>query len=318
MSGVAALGLAAGMALTLGAPSALAEEGAMIVPASGKVTGTPNGYCTSGNSHDGFDIAASVGTPVVASADGTVRQADYADSPGNRIVLDHASGWETRYLHLDSKAVSTGESVTKGQVIGTVGNTGSSTGPHLHFQIERNDSVIRDGSLLDDFTCHSTVSQGSAIGYSFPGLPGGGDVVNDFPKLREGDRGEKVELAQTLLTQAGYDTEVDGVFGEATVASLKAFQEEVGAEVDAVLGPKSWGALLTAPAAGDKLREGSSGEEVKYLQRGLNATLRIDLGIDGKLGSATLSAVKQYQESRGLAADGVVGPDTWSALKSGA
>ncbi|MFD6668990.1 MULTISPECIES: peptidoglycan DD-metalloendopeptidase family protein [Streptomyces] len=303
------------VALTSG--TAAAEQGAMIVPAGGTITGSPNGYCRSGNPHDGFDIAGPTGASVKAAADGTVRQSDHAASPGNRVVIDHAGGWETRYLHLNSRAVSTGQKVKKGQVIGTIGSTGHSTGPHLHFQVERNDVVIRDASLLDDFRCGSTVSQGRTIAYAFPGLPGGGGAVDAYPKLREGDRGDAVKNLQTHLAAAGHSVEKDGVFGAKTLQAVKAFQKKIGTAADGVVGPKTWGALVTAPAKGTKLREGSSGTEVKYLQRGLNATLGRSLAVDGKLGSASKAAVVAYQKSRGLAADGVVGPSTWSALKSG-
>ncbi len=316
-SGLVTVAVLATGGVALAGGTAAAEQGAMIVPASGTITGSPNGYCRSGNSHDGFDIAGPTGASVKASADGTVRQSDNAASPGNRVVIDHAGGWETRYLHLNSRAVSTGQKVKKGQVIGTIGSTGHSTGPHLHFQVERNDVVIRDSSLLNNFRCGSAVSQGKTISYSFPGLPGGGGVVDAYPKLREGDRGDAVKSLQTHLVTAGHSVEKDGVFGAKTLAAVKAFQKKIGTGVDGVVGPKTWGALLTAPAKGTKLREGSTGTEVEYLQRGLNATLGRSLDVDGKLGAASKAAVIAYQKSRGLAADGVVGPTTWSAFKSG-
>jgi len=317
VAGTAGLAAAAGMTVGVGAGPAHAETGAMIVPTSGTITGTPHGYCRSGSSHDGFDIAASTGTTVVAAADGVVRQSDSAASPGNRVVIDHAGGWETRYLHLDSRAVSTGQRVSKGQVVGTVGSTGHSTGPHLHFQVERNDTVIRDASLLDDFRCGSTVSRGRAIGYGFSGLPASGSAVGAYPTLRQGDRGDAVTQLQKALTAAGHAVSADGVFGPATAGAVKAFQAAVGTTSDGVVGPRTWGALMTASAKGTKLREGSSGEEVKHLQRGLNATLGSGLTVDGRFGAATKSAVVAYQRSRGLAADGVVGPATWGALKGG-
>lgn len=312
--------VASGVALGVGpvaAPAAHAETGAMIVPASGKITGTPGGYCRSGSSHDGFDIAAASGTTVVASADGKVRQADYASSPGNRIVIDHAGGWETRYLHLSSKSVKTGQTVKKGQKIGTVGSTGNSTGAHLHFQVERNGAVIRSSSLLDDFRCGSTVARGKAIQYGFSGLPGGSSSSTMYPKLRKGDRGNDVKRLQVHLTTAGHRVTADGSFGSATDAAVRAFQKKIGTKSDGVVGPKTWGALETAPAKGTKLREGSEGMEVKYLQRGINANLGTTLKVDGKFGSSTVSAVKRYQTSRGLKADAVVGPDTWAKLKGG-
>ncbi|SOD63422.1 Putative peptidoglycan binding domain-containing protein [Streptomyces zhaozhouensis] len=316
LSWLATAAILATTGVALSGGPAQAAQGAMIVPASGSITGTPNGYCGSGNSHAGFDIAGPTGASVVAAADGTVRQSDWASSPGNRVVIDHAGGWETRYLHLDSRSVTAGQTIKKGQVLGTIGSTGHSTGPHLHFQIERNDVVIRDASLLDDFRCGTTVAQGRAISYSFPGLPAS-DASGTYPKLREGDRGDAVTRLQERLTAAGHQLENDGVFGPLTTAAVRAFQSKIGTEVDGVVGPKTWAALETAPARGDKLRDGSTGTEVRYLQRGLNAALGLSLEVDGKFGPATRAAVISYQSSRGLAADAVVGPNTWNALKGG-
>ncbi|MFC7401045.1 peptidoglycan DD-metalloendopeptidase family protein [Citricoccus sp. GCM10030269] len=302
----------------LGATPASAETGAMIMPTSGSITGTPNGYCRSGNSHEGFDIAAPTGRKVVAAADGKVVTSDYASSPGNRVVVDHASGWETRYLHLNSKSVSVGQTVKKGQTVGYVGSTGGSTGPHLHFQIERNDVVVRDGSLLNDFTCGSTVTSGRAINYAFPGLSGGSSGSVAYPKLREGDRGEAVTQLQNALKNAGVNPgTIDGVFGTDTKSAVRSFPSKVGTGVDGVVGPKTWGALVTYPANETKLRNGSTGTQVIYLQRGLKATTGINLATDGKFGSNTESALRQYQSSRNLESDGVAGPNTWNALKKG-
>ncbi len=143
------------------------------------------------------------------------------------------------------------------------------------------------------------------------------DGSSAYPKIRQGDSGTAVKNAQVLLTAAGHPVEQDGKFGSETLAAVKAFQSKVGTSADGVVGPKTWGALVTARATGEKLRTGSEGAQVKILQRGLNATLGEDLVIDGKFGSATTSAVKRYQSSRGLSVDGVVGPATWGALKGG-
>lgn len=313
----AAVGLAAGL-FTVGSP-AQAENGAMIMPASGTITGTTKGYCRSGNEHGGFDIAAATGTPIYAAAPGTVTDVAYrSGDAGYRVKIDHGNGWETRYSHMNTwPSVKEGQRVGQGTYLGPVGSTGNSTGPHLHFAINKNGAKVTDASLVDDFVCGSRVSAKRTINYSFPGLSASTDVSSAYPKIRQGDSGTAVKNAQVLLTAAGHPVEQDGKFGSATLAAVKAFQSKVGTSADGVVGPKTWGALVTARATGEKLRTGSEGAQVKILQRGLNATLGEDLVVDGKFGSATTSAVKRYQSSRGLSVDGVVGPATWGALKGG-
>lgn len=88
--------------------------------------------------HSGIDIAAAPGTPVVAPADGTVVYASSAGGYGNVIVLDHGSGIKTRYAHLSAIKVKIGQRVSRGERIGAVGNSGRSTGPHLHYEVRVN------------------------------------------------------------------------------------------------------------------------------------------------------------------------------------
>ena len=88
------------------------------------------------------------GTPVYASADGTVTTATYHSSYGNYVVIDHGSGVSTLYAHAQSLVVSAGQTVTKGQLIMYEGSTGNSTGPHVHFEIRINGT--RNQSLAED------------------------------------------------------------------------------------------------------------------------------------------------------------------------
>lgn len=86
------------------------------------------------NGHPGIDFAAEEGAEVYAVAGGIVTTADYDAEKGNYVVLDHGGGLETEYQHMKSLLVSAGQSVVQGQVLGYVGSTGNSTGPHLHFE----------------------------------------------------------------------------------------------------------------------------------------------------------------------------------------
>ena len=92
--------------------------------------------------HYGVDLAANANTPVYAIASGTVTTAAYGDANGYYISLSHGGGYGSVYCHLNSFAVSAGEYVSQGQVIGYVGSTGWSTGPHLHFEIHLNGSTV--------------------------------------------------------------------------------------------------------------------------------------------------------------------------------
>ena len=96
-----------------------------------------------GNGHRGLDIAASTGTPIKAAAGGTVTTAGWNNSYGYMVIISHGNGVQTVYAHCSQLLVSAGQSVSQGQVIGKVGSTGNSTGPHLHFEIRVN-GVLQD------------------------------------------------------------------------------------------------------------------------------------------------------------------------------
>ena len=86
--------------------------------------------------HAGIDLAGPVGTPIYATADGTVSESGYnSGGYGNLVKLDHGRGIETRYGHMSAILVRAGQRVTRGQVIGRMGSTGRSTGSHLHYEV---------------------------------------------------------------------------------------------------------------------------------------------------------------------------------------
>ncbi|MDR2036724.1 MAG: M23 family metallopeptidase [Bacteroidales bacterium] len=103
--------------------------------------------------HKGMDFTAPIGTDIYATGDGVVVQSyaigDGSGVPtgvsagfGNRIVIDHGYGYQTLYAHMDKLEVKKGQKVKRGQVIGTVGNSGVSTGPHLHYEIHKNGKPV--------------------------------------------------------------------------------------------------------------------------------------------------------------------------------
>ncbi len=85
--------------------------------------------------HAGMDFSASIGTPVYVTGDGVVALADWKQGYGKCIIIDHGYGYQTLYAHLNEYKVRIGQKVTRGEQIGEVGNTGKSTGPHLHYEV---------------------------------------------------------------------------------------------------------------------------------------------------------------------------------------
>lgn len=98
--------------------------------------------------HNGVDLAAPTGTPILAAYDGRVVGASYNSSMGNYVMIDHGDGLYTVYMHASKLYVSNGQSVSKGDTIAAVGSTGRSTGPHLHFSVRLNGSYVSPWNYL--------------------------------------------------------------------------------------------------------------------------------------------------------------------------
>lgn len=150
----AAAAAAAGPA-SAAAPTAAAVPGAggLVNPVPGAPITSPFGYRVHpiyGDSrlHTGIDIGASEGTPIRASGGGVVVSAGWISGYGNATIVDHGGGLATLYAHQSSMAVSAGQQVSQGQVIGRVGCTGSCTGPHLHFEVRVNGAPVNPMSYI--------------------------------------------------------------------------------------------------------------------------------------------------------------------------
>ena len=99
--------------------------------------------------HAGLDLAAAAGTPIVAAADGKVVSAGWAGGYGRAVSIVHAAGIETKYGHMSRIAAYAGEVVHRGDVIGYVGSSGLSTGPHLHFEVLKNGRPVNPQSVKE-------------------------------------------------------------------------------------------------------------------------------------------------------------------------
>jgi len=133
---------ASGVTVLPAGPMTSPSAAGLIWPVDGPITSgfggrdSPGGIGTT--YHEGLDIGVGEGTPIRAAASGTVIMASYNGGYGNYTCIDHGSGLSTCYAHQSAFAVTAGQSVDQGQIIGYSGNTGSSTGPHLHFEVRIN------------------------------------------------------------------------------------------------------------------------------------------------------------------------------------
>ncbi|MFI6229784.1 peptidoglycan-binding protein [Micromonospora echinospora] len=299
---------ALGVGIGIGAVGLPTAASAAVAGWSNPTLGTlTSGYQTpSRPGHLGWDVANSQGTPVYAVAAGTVRDirtGSYPGDPtsgplpgrtGNSVHIDHADSYFSYYGHLHRVLVSDGQRVSCGQLIGLMGTTGNSTGPHLHFEIHRPRLTSTDPRTF-------LANRGISLGATAPvGTTG-------WPSVSQGTTSWTARVIQYLLRGRGVSTVVDGYFGPGTASSVRTFQSSKGLYVDGLVGPITWTALILP------LQQGNSGDLVRGLQTALNAR-GASVVVDGAFGAQTTTAVRNFQSSRGLVVDGLVGPVTWSTL----
>ena len=130
----------------------LAAATPSIMPTAGWLTSGVGGrvdpFTGEQDSHPGLDISADRGSPVFATADGKVTLSEMSGAYGNLVELDHGYGLETRYGHLSAFKVKVGDSVKRGDLLGLVGSTGRSTGPHLHYEVRVNGRILNPLQLM--------------------------------------------------------------------------------------------------------------------------------------------------------------------------
>ncbi len=160
LSGATTVGLTLG--LTRNATTAdwfRANSAPNLWPVEGQVTGSfgerIDPFNGEGAFHSGVDIGSSYGHPVVAPADGVITFADFLGGYGKALMMDHGHGISTRYGHLSGFAVTIGQHVQRGDIIGYVGASGRSTGPHLHYEVRINDTPVNPYKYLRITVAHS-------------------------------------------------------------------------------------------------------------------------------------------------------------------
>ena len=132
--------------------------------------------------------------------------------------------------------------------------------------------------------------------------------AEDWPVIENGDTGAEVFAIQYLLNAHGANLNPDGIFGPLTQNAVENFQTDEGLTEDIDVGPETWQALIIQAS------QGSTGPEVRAIQKLLKVKFGYTLNVDGIFGPETRDAVKDFQSDHALAADGIVGPNTWKKL----
>lgn len=193
--------------------------------------------------HNGIDMVAraSNGASCVdfikAHTGGTVSRIGYEkDGAGNYVYINIGNGVEMAYFHLQDNSIKVkkGERVRLGQIIGTMGSTGRSTGAHLHWGIKDNGKWVDPTPYLDK-------------DYAIVHPKEVAKVTVELEMLQKGSKGEQVKTLQRLLVMLGYsvgNAGVDGDFGNGTLNAVKAYQKANKLGVDGIVGKNTWNALL--------------------------------------------------------------------------
>lgn len=225
-----------------------ASLGQLITPLAGDVT-SEFGWRThpiTGDQrfHEGIDIGAGAGTPIGAAGAGTVIFAGWNGGYGNMVEIDHGNGLTSLYAHMDSILTSLGQTVSAGQTIGTVGSTGNSTGPHLHFGLYQDGQPIDPGALWGYSSGTLSARAGlHLVGENGPeiiGFNGGETVLNS----------KKTKLFQS---QGGYGGGVSVSGGQGVTVQVNMNGVTISSDMDIEVVADRLGSLIV-----EKMRTRSS------------------------------------------------------------
>jgi len=171
-----------------------------------------------GSGLPGLDYATPVGEPIMAMQSGVVTRAGSTPvANGKNVRIAHDDGTTSYYLHFSALYVAVGQRVNQGNVIGLSGNTGRTTGPHLHVSIADKNGVLIDPAGVIGATARPVLSQRT---------------------VKLGSRGAEVKYLQSRL-----GLPADGIFGPVTRRSVINFQRAKGLVADGIVGPKTWAAI---------------------------------------------------------------------------
>lgn len=292
----------------------VAEELGVSSPVPGRGITTPFGkpgkFWAAGY-HTGDDYACPTGSAAVATAAGTVvfaGRGGWGSAYGIHVIVD-TGPIRHLYAHLSKESVSVGQSVARGQRLGSTGATGNVTGPHLHYE-ERVSPYGYFNHRRPQFNKQS-VSGGGGGG-------SGGTVSGGYKNWAYGQESSDVEGLQRALVLAGCDVpgKYTNYYGENTKAAVACFQRKQGwsgADADGKVGPVTAQRLwLTGSVTVSKLRYGvKDSDSVRMLQQRLNEVRNTMMPITGSYSPTLRDAVKAWQRSigdSGSGADGNMGP----------
>jgi len=165
--------------------ASLVDDVPSLVPVEGTITSL-FGEVRKGGTHGGLDIAAPEGTPIHAPADGVVVKSGPSMGYGRVIIIDHGNGYTTRFGHLSGETVSLGDRVEEGDIIGYVGSTGWSTGPHLHYEVRLNGVPVDPINYLNTNLPQELLDNTDNPNTSIEELPPSYPFIGDLP-LQESD-----------------------------------------------------------------------------------------------------------------------------------
>ncbi len=256
--------------------------------------------------HEGMDWAAPVGTPVVAAGAGRIARAEVSDTFGNIVFIDHGTGMETRYAHLDAFApgIAPGVAVAQGQLIGYVGTTGLSTGPHLHFELRIG------GTLVDPTTGAAGGAGGGGAAVALAAAPGSVDPAVELlvDTIINVESGGNAAAKNPLSTATGL-----GQFIESTwLRMMRDYRPDLAANMDRA----SLLALRTDPTLSREMITNLARENESYLRaRGHAITAgRLYLAhFAGPAGAALVLSAPDTAMIRDVMGAGVVGANPFLA-----
>ncbi len=285
--------------------------GATLTQAFGPTTCTLEPSATIGgvtyaHYHDGLDLAAPLGTPVLAAADGQVIEAGTASDGAVVVGIRHADGSETRYAHLQAGLpVRVGEAVHAGEVIGRVGMTGNTTGPHLHFELWRN------GVAVDP---QPWITAGRLPGVPATGTSGGSQAApaGSSPDASSSGRASTATLAlfDRVAASIPYGSQIEAAAADANVdpfllASL--VRAESGFDPNAVSSAGAEGLTQLMPVTAQSLGVSDAFDPVANLEAGARY-LAGDLASYGRVDLALAA----YESGRGAVAAAGGVPDSFT------
>ncbi len=236
-----------------------------------------------------------------------------AVSSGTSHVLGaHVGGFNTTCIGIENEGTYTSVGPTQALwdslvetsawICGQYGIASSSILGHRDFNATECPGEVLYGMLPD---------LRAAVGARFGERVAG--AAHSWPTLRRGDRGTRVRAVQHLLRQGGQPVAVDGVLDGADVAAVRAFQRVRRLPVDGIVGPRTWESIVTTVMVGSHRPHAGADRAVRAAQL-LLADRGYAVSVDGRFTGRTAAAVSAFQTDRGIAADGIVGPATWSRL----